>query len=65
MGWLDIETAPRDGTYVRLKFGDDETSEADEYGPYIGAWVNDGWLDRTGSDYGYGAAYPTHWKPES
>ena len=61
--WLTIDTAPRDGSYVQLKFGDGETSEADDDGAYVGAWVNDGWWDRTGSDYGYGASQPTHWRP--
>lgn len=63
--WRTIDSAPTDGTYVRLKFGEDEMSEADDDGPYIGAMVNGEWWDRSGSDYGYGSALPTHWAPEN
>jgi hypothetical protein len=61
MDWQPIETAP-EGEYVQLKFGEDE---ADDYGPFIGMKMDHGgWWDRTGSDYDYGAAQPTHWRPE-
>lgn len=63
MSWQPIATAPK-GEWVRLKFGDDVE---DEHGPYVGILHPDAgavWWDRMGTDYGYGAAHPTHWMPE-
>lgn len=60
-GWQDISTAPKDGTLVRIRFDDGEIYEARNNGDADNQ--HNGWWDRDGADFGYGASSPTHWMP--
>ncbi len=50
--WQPIETAPRDGTFVHLKFGCTES---------IGFWLNGEWLNGMGEKFRYDE--PSSWMP--
>ena len=58
--WLDIETAPRDGTVIRLRF-------RDPFGFYDGhgrdSWVDGRWVDNTAHGQVVIMMQPTHWQP--
>lgn len=69
-GWLDIETAPKDGSYIMCCSLDSDVL------PYIAWWGTDPntrkfndkeWLSGDGDDfstgYYYTPVYPTHWMP--
>jgi len=64
--WFPIETAPRDGTWVLIRFEDTDIEQSmvtakwvkNSYHP-SGEWVYDYW----DSEWRSWVRYPTHWMP--
>lgn len=61
INWRPIETSPKDGTLVRVRFADGEECDARNYGDANDA--HNGWWSWDGLDFDYGAESPTHWVP--
>ncbi len=54
-GWLEIASAPKDGTWILL-------TTAGDAAPFVGMWHHGGWDD---GDFRSGMSGMTHWQPLS